>query len=91
MKTELRTAGFLERLPTMADNRAAVLAAFRRFGPATCDEIAAHIGWPVTSVRPRASELLNDFQRLEKTGERRAHQYVFKAVAVAQQLELLTA
>lgn len=46
---------------------------------ATCSELAARIGWPVTSVRPRITEL-RKMGLVDVTGERRDHQHEFAVV-----------
>jgi hypothetical protein len=46
------------------------LHALRRLGPSTADELAAASGLPVTSIRPRLTEL-ESVGRVSRTGERR--------------------
>lgn len=45
----------------------------------TCGELAARIGWPVTSVRPRITEL-RQMGLVDATGVRRDHQHEFAVV-----------
>lgn len=56
----------------------------------TCSELAARIGWPVTSVRPRITEL-RQMGLVDTTGARRDHQHEFAVVrraTEATQLDL---
>lgn len=50
--------------------RAEVLAAVRKLGPSTCDEIAIHLGWVHQSCSPRVHELAKS-GHLVNTGKKR--------------------
>jgi predicted transcriptional regulator len=47
--------------------------------PATCSELAERMGWPVTSVRPRVTEL-RKMGLVDATGARRESQHEFEVV-----------
>lgn len=53
--------------PTLRDR---VLGVLKDFGSLTPDEIARTVGLPITSIRPRCSELLR-LGKIKETSERR--------------------
>jgi hypothetical protein len=67
-----RRAAFESAEPHISRHRAMALGALRLHGPLTADEVAAKIGLPVLSTRPRISELAKALE-IEPSGERRVN------------------
>jgi hypothetical protein len=83
ISTDLRPVGFYEMRERITGNRLEVYARLLDNGPATGSELAAAMGWPVTSVRPRLTELL-DLLHAEPTGKRRNSEHEFRALTASQ-------
>lgn len=79
---DLRRVGWAEKWESVKGDRLAVYAALLDAGPrgATGSELAAKMGKSVLSVRPRLSELRNDYRLAAETNERRGGEHVFRAV-----------
>lgn len=56
--------------PAMTARRATVLRAIIQHGPATQEQIADRLAWPIQSVNPRVNELAR-LNLIRDTGERR--------------------
>jgi DNA-binding MarR family transcriptional regulator len=56
--------------PAMTARRATVLRAIIQHGPATQEQIADRLAWPIQSVNPRVNELAR-MNLIRDTGERR--------------------
>jgi transcription initiation factor IIE alpha subunit len=82
MTTDLRKPQWLEIRDTLAGKCQRVhdaLGAHNRF---TAKELSVAMGWEVTSVRPRITQL-KDAGLVEETGERRNGEHVFRYVSLA--------
>lgn len=77
-RTDLRPAAWHELREGLEGNRADVYRALA-VGPATSSEVAARLGWPIISVRPRLSEL-RTMGLIDVTGTRRDHQHEMAVV-----------
>jgi predicted ArsR family transcriptional regulator len=75
---DLRRVPFEEIRARLSGDRRRVYEALAAHGPRTCIELAAALQWPVTSVRPRVTELRKMFHA-EATGRRRNGENVFRA------------
>lgn len=89
---DLRRPHFAEIAPRLDGNRLAVYNALRQAGEATGSELARLMGWPVTSVRPRLTNL-RDMEMAEPTGERRdngtgSKEHVFRVMRQEWQEEM---
>jgi predicted ThiF/HesA family dinucleotide-utilizing enzyme len=83
---DLRHVHFSEVVKKFTGNRVIVYNAFVRLKqPSTCIEVAGHLDWDVTSVRPRVTELRGMFF-VYATGVRRYGEHVF-AVRSAEAAE----
>lgn len=80
--TDLRPIYYREARERLVGNRLAVLQSLR-IGPATGTELAARMGWAVTSVRPRLTEL-RDLSACTETGTRRNGEHEFRALTDAE-------
>lgn len=87
MKTDLRSVGFSEIRERLVENRLAVYDALVKQGPSTGSELARAMGWTVLSVRPRVCELEAMFHAIA-TGKRRTSEHEFRALTVAEAMEL---
>lgn len=88
--TDLRAVGFSEVRERITGNRLTVYDALLSAGPLTGSELAANMGWPVTSVRPRLTELC-DLLHAVTTGKRRAHEHEFRALTASEALAAFAA
>jgi hypothetical protein len=79
---DLRPVYFHEARERLVGNRLAVYVALAE-SPATGTELAARIGWPVTSVRPRLCEL-RELHAAATTGNRRNGEHEFRACGHAE-------
>lgn len=86
-RTDLRHAHFAEVAHKLEGNRLEVHQALLSVCQATGSELAARIGWPVTSVRPRICEL-REMGLVETTGDRRNGEHVMRVVRAESQGEL---
>lgn len=80
--TDLRPIYYREARERLVGNRLAVLQSLR-IGPATGTELAARMGWAVTSVRPRLCEL-RAISACAETGTRRNGEHEFRALTDAE-------
>lgn len=64
-----------------------VYRALFRNGPSTCIELSSIMGWAVTSVRPRMTELRKMFHAVA-TGQRRNKEHEFRACGEREASEL---
>lgn len=87
MSGDLRAVGFAEVRDRLTGNCLKVHAALSLRGPSTCSELAAAMGWPVTSVRPRVTQLVDLFHA-QPTGIRRNHEHEFRALSAAEAKQL---
>lgn len=76
--TDLRPIYFHEARERLIGNRLAVYIELAR-GACTGSELAARMGWPVTSVRPRLTEL-RGISACVETGVRRNGEHEFRAL-----------
>lgn len=76
--TDLRPIYFNEARARLVGNRLAVYMALMEAGPSTPKELAARMGWDVTSVRPRITEMRN-LLAVRETGNRRNGEHIFRA------------
>lgn len=86
---DLRPIYFSEAKERLIGNRLAVYDALMR-GPCTGTELAARIGWPVTSVRPRLCEL-RELRFAETTGVRREGEHEFRALSQVEAQAIIQA
>ena len=77
---DLRPIYYHEAKDRLIGNRLNVYDALRNYGPLTGTELAARMGWPVTSVRPRLCEL-REMRFAETTGTRRDGEHEFRALS----------
>lgn len=86
---DLRPIYFHEARERLVGNRLAVYDALMR-GPCTGTELAARMGWPVTSIRPRLCEL-RELRWVETTGVRRGGEHEFRALDAAEVAAIIRA
>jgi hypothetical protein len=75
---DLRPIYYHEARERLVGNRLAVYDSLFSSGPSTGTELAASMGWAVTSVRPRLTEL-RDIHAVIETGIRRNGEHEFRA------------
>ena len=75
---DLRPVYFHECVQRLVSNRLAVYDELLAAGPCTGTELSRVIGWPVTSIRPRLTELRESYWVFE-TGIRRNGEHEFHA------------
>ena len=80
LNNDLRAIGFSEVRGRITGNRLEVYSRLLAHGPATGSELAAVMGWEVTSVRPRLTELC-DLHHATATGKRRMCEHEFAALS----------
>lgn len=80
---DLRPIYYHEARERLIGNRLAVYDALLTSGACTGTELAARMGWQVTSVRPRLCEL-RDMRFAETTGVRRDGEHEFRALSHAE-------
>ena len=85
--TDLRPIYFAEARARLVGNRLRVYMALMEAGPSTPKELAARMGWDVTSVRPRFDDL-RKMHAAELTGVRRNGEHEVRALT---QTEMMTA
>lgn len=83
---DLRSTYYHEAHERLDGNRLTVFDALSRFGPCTGTELAGHMLWPVTSVRPRLTEL-RKAELADTTGKRRHGEHEFFARPLQFQLK----
>lgn len=83
LNNDLRAIGFSEVRGRITGNRLEVYSRLLAHGPATGSELAAVMGWEVTSVRPRLTELC-DLHHATATGKRRMCEHEFSALSTPQ-------
>lgn len=83
LNNDLRAIGFSEVRGRITGNRLEVYSRLLAHGPATGSELAAVMGWEVTSVRPRLTELC-DLHHATATGKRRMCEREFSALSTPQ-------
>lgn len=81
---DLRPVHFSEIADTLSGKRVDVHQALgSQLRPCTPKELAGKMGWDVTSVRPRLTEL-RQAGLVETTGDRRNGEHVFRFVSLAE-------
>ena len=80
---DMRTAHWNEIRAYVMANREKVYLALLTHGPCTPKELAAHMAWDKTSVRPRITELCEVFH-VRATGKRRNSEHEFEALSHAE-------
>ena len=75
---DLRPVYYHECSERLVSNRLAVYDEILSAGPSTGSELSSIMGWPVTSVRPRITELRESYWVFE-TGIRRNGEHEFSA------------
>lgn len=83
MKLDLRGAHWHDVRGYVSSNREKVYLALLTHGPCTAKELAAHLGWDKTCVRPRLTELQELFHA-RATGKRRNCEHEFEALSHAE-------
>lgn len=87
---DLRPIYYHEAKDRLNGNRLNVYDALRTHGPLTGTELAARMGWQVTSVRPRLCEL-RELRFAETTGVRRDGEHEFRALSHAEAQAIIQA
>jgi hypothetical protein len=90
---DLRPIYFNQAKERLVGNRLAVYNALNLInctGTATGTELAARMGWPVTSIRPRLCEL-RELRWVETTGVRRDGEHEFRALDAAEVAAIIRA
>lgn len=80
---DLRPIYYHEARARLVGNRLAVYDVLHAAGPCTGAELATRMGWPVTSVRPRLTEL-REMHAVIETGIRRNGEHEFRAMTAAE-------
>ncbi len=88
--TDLRPIYFAEARERLIGNRLAVYTALLEIGPATGTVLSEYMGWPVTSVRPRLTEL-RGISACVETGVRRNGEHEFRALSADEMRAVLDA
>jgi len=83
MTADLRPIYYHEARARLVGNRLAVYMALTEAGPSTPKELAARMGWDVTSVRPRITEM-RQIHAVIETGIRRNSEHEFRALTEGQ-------
>ena len=81
--TDLRPVYFNEARARLVGNRLAVYMALLDAGPSTPKELAARMGWDVTSVRPRLTEM-RQIHAVNTTSIRRNGEHEFRALTASE-------
>lgn len=84
--TDLRPIYYHEARARLVGNRLRVYMALMEAGPSTPKELAARMGWDVTSVRPRLTEM-RQIHAVNTTSIRRNGEHEFRALTAAQMQE----
>lgn len=87
---DLRPIYYHEAKDRLIGNRLAVYDALLQLGPATGTVLSDFLGWPVTSVRPRITEL-RELRFVETTGKRIDGEHEFRALSHAEAQAIIQA